>query len=139
MIRTWQRCAALLAIFWPAIRYFGIERPFLVPRFPIAPSVPEWIDWLLDLPLIVAMVGIGMSVAPRWLPLLVLLVTVAHTMLTAAMAWWGLPYYSTEGLGDARLLLVSLVYGCIYLGVPTLIGFLARHIGVAARLRPDKS
>jgi len=139
MTGTWQRLAVLLALLWPAIRYFGAERPFLVPRFPIAPTVPTWIDWLLDLPLIVAMIWIGLTVAPRRMLPLVFVIALAHTMLTAAMAWSGLPYYSDEGLWDPRLFFVSLAYWCIYLGALTLVGFLVRRMRIGHRFRPARS
>lgn len=127
---TWQRCTVLLALFWPAIRHFGIERPFLVSRFPIAPSVPTWIDGLLDLPLIVAMIVIGFTTAPRRAFALLLLVVGAHTALIAVLVAAGSPYYSGESLWDVRLFLLSFAYGFIYLGAPVLLGFLARRIGI---------
>lgn len=139
MIRTWQPLFAMIAVLWPVIRYFGAERPFLVPRYPIAPSVPGWIDWALDLPLLVAMIAMGFSVAPRRLLVLVLAIAAAHTALTTALAWLGLPYFSAEGLGDPRLLLVGLTFGCIYLGAPALVGLLARRTGVADHFTPTKS
>jgi hypothetical protein len=132
MTRMWQRAVAVLAILWPALRYFGVERPFLIPRYPIAPILPAWIDWLLDLPLIVAMIAIGLTVAPRRALLLVLIISFGQTMLIAAMGRSELPYYSAEGFGEPRLVLVSLAYGCIYLGVPTAAGALARCFGIGA-------
>lgn len=139
MTATWQRPLALFALLWPAIRYFGAERPFLVPRFPIAPSVPQWLDWLLDLPLIVAMIAIGFSVAPRRIALLVFGIALGHTLLRAALAWLGMPYFSAEGVGDVRFLLLGLTYSCISLGVPALLGFFARRSGIADRIAPTNS
>jgi hypothetical protein len=85
------------------------------------------------------MIAIGLTAVPRRALLLVFLIALAHAALIAALAMSGSPYFSGESLTDPRLFLLTVAYGCIYLGAPALVGFLARRIGIGNRFTRAKS